>query len=116
MNSFAKMRKKRGYSQESVAAAIGVERSTIAKWETGIAKPRIDNAQDVRVEFLQNLRRPRRAEKGTEPLQPGGDNTLPGAGSGEDRPDHRQDADDGIGEGRTWRSRCIRYTIMSPTR
>lgn len=43
MNSFAKMRKKRGYSQESVAAAIGVERSTIAKWETGIAKPRIDN-------------------------------------------------------------------------
>lgn len=43
MNSFAKVRKKRGYSQESVAAAIGVERSTIAKWETGIAKPRIDN-------------------------------------------------------------------------
>lgn len=43
MNAFTKMRKKRGYSQESVAAAIGVERSTIAKWETGIAKPRIDN-------------------------------------------------------------------------
>lgn len=43
MNAFTKMRKRRGYSQESVAAAIGVERSTIAKWETGIAKPRIDN-------------------------------------------------------------------------
>ena len=43
MNAFTKMRKKRGYSQESVAEAIGVERSTIAKWETGIAKPRIDN-------------------------------------------------------------------------
>lgn len=43
MNAFTKMRKKRGFSQESVAAAIGVERSTIAKWETGIAKPRIDN-------------------------------------------------------------------------
>lgn len=43
MNAFTKIRKKRGYSQEFVASAIGVERSTIAKWETGIAKPRIDN-------------------------------------------------------------------------
>lgn len=43
MNAFVEIRKKRGYSQECVAAIIGVERSTIAKWETGVAKPRVDN-------------------------------------------------------------------------
>ena len=43
MNAFVEMRKKKGYSQGSVAATIGVERSTIAKWETNAAKPRVDH-------------------------------------------------------------------------
>ena len=33
---------KAGLRQETAAAALDVDRSTIAKWETGIAKPRAD--------------------------------------------------------------------------
>ena len=42
MNPFRKYRLKAGLRQETVAAALNVDRSTIAKWETGIAKPRAD--------------------------------------------------------------------------
>ena len=41
MNGFVRMRKRAQMSQESVALAINVERSTIAKWETGVANPRV---------------------------------------------------------------------------
>lgn len=39
-NRFAELRIKAGFSQETAAKEIGVERSTIAKWETGQAMPR----------------------------------------------------------------------------
>ena len=42
MNAFAKRRIKAGFLQEEVATAINVDRSTVAKWETGVAKPRAD--------------------------------------------------------------------------
>ena len=42
VNMFHKCRKKAGYTQEQVANLLGVDRSTVAKWETGIALPRAD--------------------------------------------------------------------------
>lgn len=42
MNPFRKYRMKAGLLQETAAATLDVDRSTIAKWETGIAKPRAD--------------------------------------------------------------------------
>ncbi|MBR3019823.1 MAG: helix-turn-helix transcriptional regulator [Clostridia bacterium] len=42
MNGFAKMRIKAKLAQEATAAALNVDRSTVAKWETGVAKPRAD--------------------------------------------------------------------------
>lgn len=42
MNPFAKARIKAELNQEQAAAALHVDRSTIAKWETGKAKPRAD--------------------------------------------------------------------------
>lgn len=42
MNLFAKRRIEAGLSQEMAASGLHVDRSTIAKWETGVAKPRLD--------------------------------------------------------------------------
>lgn len=42
MNPFAKARIKAELNQEQAAAALHVDRSTVAKWETGVAKPRAD--------------------------------------------------------------------------
>lgn len=42
MNQFAKMREKNGMSQEVVAKRLGIDRSAIAKWETGEAMPRVE--------------------------------------------------------------------------
>lgn len=36
------MRKKAGLNQKDVAEAIGTERSTVAKWESGVSVPRAD--------------------------------------------------------------------------
>lgn len=36
------VRKKKNLTQEGLAELIGVDRSTVAKWETGIAKPLAD--------------------------------------------------------------------------
>lgn len=33
---------KTGVTQEKLASLLGVDRSTIAKWETGVASPRAD--------------------------------------------------------------------------
>lgn len=42
MNPFAKSRIEAKISQEVAAAALNVDRSTVAKWETGVAKPRAE--------------------------------------------------------------------------
>ena len=36
------MREKANLSQEKVAVALKIDRSTVAKWETGVAYPRAD--------------------------------------------------------------------------
>ena len=44
MKDIAKMRKDAGFStQEHFAAALGLPRSTIAKWEAGLSVPSIKN-------------------------------------------------------------------------
>ena len=42
MNLFAKARINAGLLQEQAAIELHVDRSTIAKWETGVAMPRAD--------------------------------------------------------------------------
>lgn len=42
MLCLVKLREAAGLTQMAVAAAINTDRSTIAKWETGAAKPRAD--------------------------------------------------------------------------
>ena len=37
---FREYRKLRGLTQEKTAELLGVDRSTVAKWETGVAEPR----------------------------------------------------------------------------
>lgn len=43
----AEARKAAGLTQESAAAQLGIDRSTIAKWETGVALPRLEMAVRV---------------------------------------------------------------------
>ena len=40
MNQFQQLREKKGMSQAQLANTLGLERSTIAKWETGTSMPR----------------------------------------------------------------------------
>lgn len=47
MNLFAKRRIEAGMLQEEAASALHVDRSTIAKWETGVAKPRADKFPSI---------------------------------------------------------------------
>lgn len=47
MNPFKRCRIKAGLRQETAASALDVDRSTIAKWETGIAKPRADKLNAI---------------------------------------------------------------------
>ncbi len=47
MNRFAELRKKAKLSQEEASATLGVDRSTVAKWETGAAFPRGDKLPAV---------------------------------------------------------------------
>lgn len=42
MSELAILRKQAGYTQETAAEALGTDRSTVAKWETGGAHPRTD--------------------------------------------------------------------------
>ena len=42
MKNLAELRKKTGKTQKEIAEGIGVERSSVAKWETGEASPRTD--------------------------------------------------------------------------
>lgn len=45
MNGYARARRAAQLKQEDVAKALGMERSSIAKWETGVAQP---NAEKLR--------------------------------------------------------------------
>lgn len=40
MTAIAKQRLKAGITQEYVAYKLGIDRSTVAKWETGVSFPR----------------------------------------------------------------------------
>lgn len=42
MSGFKLAREKNGLKQKELAAAINVDRSTIAKWETGASHPRVE--------------------------------------------------------------------------
>ncbi len=39
MNVFGKLREKAGLTQQAAADAMKVDRSTVAKWETGVCMP-----------------------------------------------------------------------------
>lgn len=42
MNQYAKMRERSCLTQEYVAKQLHIDRSTVAKWETGEANPRVE--------------------------------------------------------------------------
>ena len=43
MNNFKAMRKRANMTQEQVAKQMGMDKSSISKWETGAALPRVGN-------------------------------------------------------------------------
>ena len=47
MNSFQKRRTEAKLSQEELANLLSIDRSTVAKWETGKALPRADKLMDL---------------------------------------------------------------------
>lgn len=47
MNGIQKLRNKANLSQEELASLLSVDRSTIAKWETGSALPRADKLPNL---------------------------------------------------------------------
>ncbi|BAL82008.1 putative Xre family transcriptional regulator [Selenomonas ruminantium subsp. lactilytica TAM6421] len=47
MNRIRELRKTQKLSQQDLATKIGVDRSTIAKWETGINNPRTNKLRQL---------------------------------------------------------------------
>lgn len=47
MKNLKTLREKRNLTQETLSEQLGVERSTIAKWETGVAYPTTDNLKKL---------------------------------------------------------------------
>ncbi len=47
MNNIKAYRESAGYSQESLAARMGLSQQAIAKWETGEAMPRADKLPEL---------------------------------------------------------------------
>lgn len=47
MNNIRELRKKNEFTQETLADILGVDRSTIAKWETGVADPMVKNIPHI---------------------------------------------------------------------
>lgn len=41
------LRAKRGLTQERLAVAMGIDRSTVTKWESGAAMPRADKLTEL---------------------------------------------------------------------
>lgn len=54
MTAIAKQRLKSGLTQEYVAYKLGIDRSTVAKWETGVSLPR--PAMLMRIAGLYNCK------------------------------------------------------------
>ena len=85
--SFAERRKMIGYSQEKLAHELGVELSTVGRWERGQTeplpwhRPRLARILGVTVEGLHELlvpevSGPEGAQSGDEPAEPGSDPVL----------------------------------------
>lgn len=49
------LRKEKGFTQDALAAEIGVSRQAISKWESGCAYPDLDNAQILCKYFCVNI-------------------------------------------------------------
>ena len=47
MKNLSILRENAGFTQENLAKMLGVDRSAIAKWETGEAMPRSDKLPDL---------------------------------------------------------------------
>lgn len=47
MNIIQNLRNKNNFTQEQLANKLNVDRSTIAKWETGEAMPRADKLPEI---------------------------------------------------------------------
>lgn len=47
MNAIQKLRNKKGLTQEQLATVINVDRSAVAKWETGEAAPKSERLPDI---------------------------------------------------------------------
>lgn len=47
MNSIKSFREKLGLTQQELADALSIERSTVTKWETGMAMPRASKLPDI---------------------------------------------------------------------
>lgn len=47
--NLAKIRAERGFTQAQVAKLVGVDQTTVAKWEAGAAKPRVATLQALGV-------------------------------------------------------------------
>jgi len=58
VNNIRGMREANGFTQEAVARKLNIERSTIAKWETGKSLPRADKLIELSKIFkctIENL-------------------------------------------------------------
>lgn len=51
MTVYKEMRKQKNMTQSDVAQAVNVNRTTVVKWETGKACPRIETLQKLAVLF-----------------------------------------------------------------
>ena len=47
MNCLIELRKKACVTQEQLAAQLSIDRSTVAKWETGESRPRADKFPEL---------------------------------------------------------------------
>lgn len=51
MTNIAQLRKEKGLRQSDLAQELGIDRSTVAKWETGEALPRVDKLIKISIFF-----------------------------------------------------------------
>ncbi|GAA3820436.1 helix-turn-helix transcriptional regulator [Amycolatopsis echigonensis] len=86
--AFAARREAMGFTQESLAAAVGVEFSTVGRWERGALtpqpwrRPRIATALDVSLDELDALLGPVSADAPTSPSQLSTGQEVPGQSHG----------------------------------